>query len=171
MLLLAENSMRAMEVISFKNTGLFKRGVWLSAAALLTFAVTPAALDGSLWRDPSASLFAAGILAVFFGYFLHTTGIHRVVDEVTDCEDHLKVQRGRMEEIVPLSNVAAAEVSSGGGLHRITVRLREPTNLGGQFEFLPQASLWSNVAGVRRVAISLSERAKQMNGGGRNLPN
>jgi hypothetical protein len=158
--------MRAMQVISFKNTGLFKRGVWLSAAALTAFVVTPAALDGSLSQDPSPSLFSAGILAVFFAYFFWKTRIHRLADEVTDCEDHLKVQRGRTEEIVPLSNVSSAEVASGGGLQRITVRLREPTKLGTQFEFLPQASLWSNPAGVKRVAGSLSERANQLQGRG-----
>jgi hypothetical protein len=158
--------MRAMQVISFKNTGLFKRGIWLSGAALLAFVVSPAALDGSLWRNPASSLFAAAVLGMFFAYFLWKTRVYRLVDEVTDCEDHLKVQRGRSEEIVPLSNVSSAEVESGGGLHRITVRLREPTKLGAQFEFLPQASLWSNPAAVRRVAGSLSERANQMSGRG-----
>ena len=40
------------QVLSFKNTALFKRGVWLSAAALLAFVVAPAALTGELWRNP-----------------------------------------------------------------------------------------------------------------------
>ena len=33
----------AMQVISFKNTALFKRGIWLSAAALIAFVAGPAA--------------------------------------------------------------------------------------------------------------------------------
>jgi hypothetical protein len=82
-----------------------------------------------------------------------------------DCDDHLKVRRGRTEEIIRFSNVATADVSTSGGIHRITVRLRQPTKLGGQIEFLPQASLWSNLAGVKRVAAGLTERANQARDG------
>jgi hypothetical protein len=150
-----------MRVISFKNTSLFKRGVWLTAGALIAFAVIPFVLDGSLWQNPASSLFAAGILCAFFVYFLRKTHIHRLADEVMDGGDHLKVRRGRTEEIIQFANIAAADVSSSGGIHRITVRLRQPAKLGGQIEFLPQASLWSNLSGVKRVAAALTERANQ----------
>lgn len=154
-----------MRVISFRNTVLFKRGIWLTAAALIAFAVTPSALDGSLWQNPGSSLFAVGILGAFFGYFLWKTHIHRLADEVMDCDDHLKVRRGRTEELIRFSNIATADVTTSGGIHRITVRLRQPTKLGAQIEFLPQASLWSNLSGVKRVAASLTERATQANDG------
>ncbi len=150
-----------MRVISFKNTLLFKRGIWLSAAALIAFVMAPSALNGGLWRDPVPSWGAVCILAGFLVYFLWKTPIHRLADEVVDCEDHLEVRRGKTEEIIPFSNVAGADVSSSNGLHRITVRLIEPTKLGGEFEFLPQASLWSNLPGVKRVAASLTDRANQ----------
>jgi hypothetical protein len=150
-----------MQVISFKNTALFKRGIWLSAASLIAFALTPSALDGSLRQNPLSSLFVAGILCALFGYFLRKTHIHRLADEVTDCDDHLKVRRGRTEAIIPLSDVETADVSTSSGIHRITVRLRRPTTLGGQIEFLPQASLWSNLSGVKRVAAGLTDRANQ----------
>jgi hypothetical protein len=150
-----------MRVISFRNTVLFKRGIWLTAAALIVFAVTPSALDGSLWQNPESSLFAVGILGGFFVYLLRKTPIHRLADEVLDCDDHLKVRRGRKEEIIRFSNIAAADVSTSAGIHRITVRLRQPTKLGGQIEFLPQASLWSNLSGVKRVAAGLTDRANQ----------
>ncbi|MEP6884728.1 MAG: hypothetical protein ABJC66_08265 [Gammaproteobacteria bacterium] len=152
-----------MQVISFKNTGLFKRGIWLSAVALITFAVIPSALDGSLLRNPASALFPAGILGALFGYFLWKTQFHRLADEVVDCVDHLQVQTGGTREIILFSNIAAAEVSSGSGLHRITVRLLAPTKLGKQIAFLPQASLWSNLAAIKAVAIMLTERAKQAN--------
>ena len=155
----------AMRIISFRNTILLKRGMWLTAAALIAFAVTPSALDGSLRQNPASSLFAVGILGAFFVYFLRKTHIHRLADEVMDCDDHLKVRRGRTEEVIRFSNVAAADVSTSGGIHRITVRLRQPANLGGQIEFLPQASLWSNLSGVRRVAAGLTERANQAQDG------
>ena len=161
----AWNGHRIVRVISFKNTILLKRGVWLTAAALIAFAVTPALIDGSLQRNPASSLFAVGILCAFFVYFLWKTQLHRLADEVMDCDDHLKVRRGRTEETIRFSNIATADVSTSSGIHRITVRLRQPTKLGTQIEFLPQASLWSNLSGVKRVAAGLTDRANQANGG------
>jgi hypothetical protein len=150
-----------MQVISFKNTVLFKRGIWLSAGALMAFVVTPSVIDGSLVQDPTSTLFGVGLLGAFFVYFLRRTQIHRVVDEVLDYEDHLKVRRGRTGEVILFSNIDTADVSTGSGIHRITVRLRQPTKLGGKIEFLPQASLWSNVSAVKRLASSLADRANQ----------
>jgi hypothetical protein len=155
-----------MQVISFKNTALFKRGIWLTAAALIACTAAPFLLDGSLWRNPLPNLFGAGALCVVFGFFLQRTQIHRLADEVIDCDAGLKVRRGRIEEVIPFSNISAAEVSSSNGIHRITVRLREPTKLGGKIEFLPQASLWSNLAKVQRVAVGLTDRASQAKGAG-----
>jgi hypothetical protein len=153
-----------MQIISFRNTGLFKRGIWLTAAALISFALIPSALDGSLLQRPAPSLFAAAILGVCFVYFLWRTQFHRLADEVVDCQDHLEVQRGGTREIVPFSNISAAEAFSAGGLHRITVRLRESGRLGGRFDFLPQASLWSNPGRVSRLAVDLTDRAERSSG-------
>jgi hypothetical protein len=149
----------AMQVLSFKNTALFKRGIWLSGAALLAFVAAPAAWSGSLRQDPGPTLAVAAALCACFAYFLRKTQIHRLADEVLDCIDHLKIRRGRSEEIVYFSNIAAALACTGGGIQRITIHLREPTARGGRIEFLPQASLWSNPAGVKRVAANLTERA------------
>jgi hypothetical protein len=155
----------AMQVISFKSTALFKRGIWLSAAAMIAFVMAPSVLNGSLWRDPVPNWGAVCILGGLLAYFLRKTPIHRLADEVVDCEDHLKVRRGKTVEIIPFSNVSMAKVTSSSGLHRITVSLNQPTKLGGQIEFLPQASLWSNLSGVRRVAASLTDRANQAKSG------
>jgi hypothetical protein len=57
--------------------------------------------------------------------------------------------------------VSGVDVLSSGGFHRITVRLRERTKLGRQIEFLPQASLWSNLAAIKSLALSLTERAQE----------
>jgi hypothetical protein len=78
---------------------------------------------------------------------------------VLDCQDSLKIRRGRLTETIPLSNVAGAEVASGGGLHRITLRLRERSPMGRQIDFLPQASLWSNLPAIKRLALELTARA------------
>jgi len=148
-----------MQAISFKNTRLFKRGIWLSAAALIAFVAAPSAVDGELWRNPVPSAIAIGLLCAALAYFFWRTQMHRLADEVLDCQDSLKVRRGRLEETIPLSNVSGAEVLSGGGFHRITVRLHKRSKLGGQVDFLPQASLWSNLSAIKGVARNLTERA------------
>jgi hypothetical protein len=153
-----------MQVISFRNTALFKRGIWLTAAALIACVTAPFMMDGSLWRNPLPNVFAVGALCLFLGFFLWKAQILRLADEVVDCVDSLKVRRGALEAIVPFSNIAAADVSTGSGIHRITVRLREPTTLGSTIEFLPQASLWSNLPAVQRVAAGLAERGSQAKG-------
>jgi hypothetical protein len=149
----------AGQIISFKNTRLFKRGMWLSAAALIAFVVLPAALDGTLLGNPIPHVFAVGVLIVCWVGFFWKTQVHRVADEVADCGDHLKVRRGRVEEDIPFSKISVVEMSTHVRIHRITLRLRELSRFGGRIEFLPQASLWSNPEGVRRVATGLAERA------------
>jgi hypothetical protein len=149
-----------VRAISFKNTALFKRGIWLSAIALIVFVGAPSALNGELWRNPLPNAIAIGILCAALVYFFWNTQMHRLADEVLDCGDRLKVRRGRLEETIPLSQVSAAEVMSRGGFHRITLRLKERSKLfGARLEFLPQASLWSNRAALKELAEDLSERA------------
>lgn len=148
-----------MRAISFKNTALFKRGIYLSAAALLAFVAAPAALAGDLWRNPLPSAIAIGLLCAALSYFFWKTQVHRLADEVLDCGDTLKVQRGRTQESIPLSAVAAVQVSSSGGFHRITVRLRASGRFGNRIEFLPQASLWSNLPAIKALAQDLADRA------------
>jgi hypothetical protein len=86
-----------MQVISFKHTALFKRGMWLSAAAVIACVMAPSFLDGSLLRSPIPHLGAIGILGGFWVFFLRRTQLNRVADEVVDFEDHLKVRRGRTD--------------------------------------------------------------------------
>ena len=149
-----------MRAISFKNTALFKRGIWLSAIALILFVAAPSVLNGNLWRNPLPSAIAIGILCAALIYFFWNTQMHRLADEVLDCGDRLKVRRGRIEETVPLSQISAAEVTSRGGFHRITLRLKERSKLfGNRIEFLPQASLWANLAALKGLVQDLSERA------------
>jgi hypothetical protein len=154
-----------MKVISFKNTILLKRGMWLTAVALMAVVATPWVLDGSFQREPVVHVIPMCILGSFWIYFLRKMQFHRLADEVTDCEDYLKVRKGQLEETIPFSNVSKVDVSTSGNIHRITICLHQPTKLGGQIVFLPQASLWSNLAGVKRVAMDLTERATQANDG------
>ena len=150
-----------MQVLSFKNTALFKRGVWLSAAALLAFVAAPAALSGELWSNPVPSAIAFGLLMAALVYFFWKTQVHRLADEVLDAQDALKIRRGRVEESIPLSKVSAVEVLSGSGFHRLSVRFHDRTKFGRKIDFLPQASLWSNPAAIKAVAFDLTERAQR----------
>jgi hypothetical protein len=149
-----------VQVISFKNTALFKRGIWLSAAALIVFVGAPAALDGNLWRNPLPNAIPIGLLCAALLYFFWKTQMHRLADEVLDCGDRLEVRRGRIAGTIPLSQVAAVEVSSSGGFHRLTIQLRTASQFGPRIEFLPQASLWSNLGAIKQLALGLSQRAK-----------
>lgn len=149
------------QVLSFKNTALFKRGVWLSASALLAFVVAPAALNGELRSNPLPTAIAFGLLLAALVYFFWRTQVFRLADYVFDCQDSLEVHRGRTEETILLSNVSGAEVTSHAGFHRITIRLYERAKLGRQIEFLPQASLWSNLVAIEALALSLRERAQK----------
>lgn len=148
-----------MQVLSFKNTALFKRGLWLSMATLLVFAASPFVLDGRLWRQPGASLIGVDLLVVLFGVLLWRTRFHLLADEVIDADVHLVVRRGKHMVLVLFSNIASAEVMTFSGIHRVVVRLHEATPLGKRIEFLPQASLWSNLPAVQRIATSLANRA------------
>jgi len=151
-----------VRAISFKNTALFKRGIWLSAIALILFVGAPSVLNGNLWRKPLPSAIAIGILCAALIYFFRNTQMHRLADEVLDCGERLKVRRGRIEETIPLSQVSAVEVISHSGFHRITLRLRERSkHFGDRIEFLPQASLWSNLGALKGLAQELSERANR----------
>jgi hypothetical protein len=150
-----------VHVISFKNTALFKRGLWLSMVTLLLFAASPFLLDGRLWREPASSLIGVDLLVVLFAYLLWRTRFHLLVDQVIDAERHLVVNRGRDMVLVLFSNIAFAEVVSFSGVHRVVVRLHESTPLGRRIEFLPQASLWANLPAVQRVAANLANRALQ----------
>ena len=152
-----------MQLISFKQTTLLKRGFWLSAAALIAFVILTSVIDGSLWQNPLPTVMALCVLVTFLGYFLWKLPIHRLADSVIDCHDHLVARRRWTQESIPLASVAAAQVSTGLGVHRVTIRLRVPSRLGQEIEFLPQASLWSSLSGVQQVASDLRDRANRAN--------
>jgi hypothetical protein len=152
-----------VQLISFKQTTLLKRGFWLSAAALIAFVILTSVIDGSLWQNPLPTVMALCVLVTFLGYFLWKLPIHRLADSVIDCHDHLVARRRWTQESIPLASVAAAQVSTGLGVHRVTIRLRVPSRLGQEIEFLPQASLWSSLSGVQQVASDLRDRANRAN--------
>jgi hypothetical protein len=152
---------KVVKIISFRETVLFKRGVVVSVLALIACTATPAFIGAAAAFLPS--LAATGAMAVVCTYFLYRTRTLALVDEVMDCEDHLKVRRGRREIAVSMTGILRAQISSASGIHRVTVRLRAPGELGSTLEFLPQASLWSNRPALDAMAGDLTARARQAN--------
>jgi hypothetical protein len=139
---------------------LYKRGFWLSAAALVAAVAAPSVSDGSIFNQPIVHMVPLCILIGFWVYFLQKGRFFSIVDEVVDCGDHLKVRRSRTEVVIPFSAIASAEVTTDFRIHRITIHLREQTKMGNRVDFWPQASLWSNLFGIQQLALSLAERAK-----------
>ena len=150
-----------MQVISFKDTVLYKRGFWLSAAALVAAVAAPSVVDKSIFNQPAIHIIPICILIGFSIYFLQKGRFFSIADEVVDCGDHLKVRRARTEIEIPFSNISAAEVSTAYRMHRITVHLREQTKVGKRVDFWPQASHWGNLFAVQQVAIDLTDRARR----------
>jgi hypothetical protein len=149
-----------VQVISFKDTILYKRGIWLSAAALVAAVAAPSVIDGSIFNQPIVHVVPLSILIGFWVYFLQKARLFSIVDEVVDCGDHLNVRRARTEVVIPFSTIVSVEVTTDFRMHRITIHLRERTKIGSRIDFWPQASLWSNISGVQQLALSLAERAK-----------
>jgi hypothetical protein len=153
-----------MQVISFKDTVLYKRGFLLSAAALVAAVAAPSVVDHSIFAQPVVHLVPIFILIGFWVYFLQKGRFFNIADEVVDCGDHLKVRRARTEVEIPFSSISAAEVSTAYRMHRITLQLREQTELGTRVDFWPQASHWGNLFAVQQVATGLADRAKRATG-------
>jgi len=154
-----------MQVISFKDTTLYKRGFWLSAAALVVAVAAPSFVDKSIFNQPIVHITPICILIGFWVYFLQRGRFFSIADEVVDCGDHLKVRRARMDVEIRFSNILTAEVSTAYRMHRITIHLRERTNMGKRVDFWPQASLWGNLFAVQQIAMNLADRAKRAGGG------
>lgn len=150
-----------MRVISFKSTALFKRGVAFSAVALAAVVVTPALVRAGGRPNLVANLASLAMLGAFWIYVLAKTHLHLLADEVTDAGDHIRVHRGRTIFVIALADIRAVTVTTGAGLHRMTLHLAAPSPLGTSIDFLPQASLWSNLPAIERVAALLAQRADQ----------
>ena len=153
-----------MRVISFKDTVLYKRGLWLSAVALVAAVAAPSLVDKSFFGQPVVHAIPICLLMGFSVYLLQSGRFFSIADEVVDCGGYLKVRRARTEIKIPFSAISAAEVSTTYRMHRITVHLREQTKLGARVDFWPQASHWGNLSAIQRLANDLTDRAHRAGG-------
>jgi hypothetical protein len=150
-----------MQVISFKDTVLYKRGCWLSAVALVAAVAAPSVVDRSIFDQPFVHAIPICVLIGFLIYLLQSGRFFSIADEVIDCGDYLKVRRARTEINILFSSISAAEVATTYRMHRITISLREQTKLGTRVDFWPPASHWGNLFAVQQVANDLADRARR----------
>ena len=147
------------------------RSFWLRVIVLVAFVLVVEVFAGSLQRAPVTSIVSLFILVGFWYYFYRKmSNIELLVDEVFDCDTSLKVRRGGIEEIVPLSNISKVEVPSMG-VDRIAVYFAMATTLGQQIDFIPdnlsKSKSWSlKLAELNRLAADLNARANRAQGVG-----
>jgi hypothetical protein len=96
------------------------------------------------------------------------SNIGLLVDEVFDCDTSLKVRRGSIEEMVPLSNISKVEVPRTG-VDRIAVHFAMATTLGKQIDFIPDNLSKSKSSSLKlvelnRQAADLNARANRAQG-------
>lgn len=79
------------------------------------------------------------VMAVF-GYVLFRKLLFDLVDEVYDLGDTLLVRNKGMEVHIPLTNIINVSASTFTNPPRITLRLREPCDLGKDISFMVPTS-------------------------------
>jgi hypothetical protein len=106
-------------------------------------------------------LISAGLLSALYLYFLRrNTRFHTFADEVLDCGDHLQISKGRIQVIVPVTNIARASLSPGPSLmSTVIVEFIQPTEIGKQIEFLTEDQSKTDFTEARAIAEDLNARA------------
>jgi hypothetical protein len=157
------------QLISSSGAQLLMRRFRLYAVAVTGVLLVVSILDGRLWRHPVTSVVPILILVGFWYYFYRRmSDIGLFVDEVFDCETYLQVRRGRLEKMVPLSNISNVEVPRVG-VDRIAMHFAIATTLGQQINFIPDnvsqtKSSSLKLAELNRLAADLDARAKRARG-------
>jgi hypothetical protein len=152
-------SIESSKVISRKSTRVYKRALWASPVAVfLVLGLAHWLLDRPhVYID----LISVGLLAALYLYFLRKmTKFHTFADEVLDCGDHLQISKGRIQVIVPVTNIARASLSPGPSLmSTVIVEFIQPTEIGMQIEFPTEDQSKTDFAEARAIAEDLSARA------------
>lgn len=148
--------MSSGQVISRKNTRLYKLAIWASAAGMVVLVMAMSWQRSGNIAFRAQNVVPAIILAGFWIYFVRRSQVPMVADEVVNCGDHLEVRRGKTQAAVPFSNIAGAQASMIFGLPGVKIDLVEPVDLGKQVVFWTQSK---SVAEMYRVAKDISERA------------
>jgi hypothetical protein len=154
-------SIESSKVISRKSTRVYKRRLWASAAVVF-FAVS---LANWLLDRPHiyVDLISAALLVALYLYFLRKhTRFHTFADEVLDCGDQLRISKGRIQVIVPFTNIARASLSPGPSLmSSVIIEFVQPIEMGKQVEFLTEHKSKTVFTEAEAIAENLNARVAQ----------
>lgn len=147
---------RQIKRISSRLTWFNKRlfpMIWFGFLAF--FLVT--SLGAGVVRQPDGALFLiAPLVMAGFGYFLFKIFVWDLADEVWDGGDLLVVRQRANQVIVPLASCRNVSYSPWISPQRLTLTLREPSELGSEIAFMPPQRLLP--FGTPEVVRDLIER-------------
>jgi hypothetical protein len=132
-----DDRLTAMKLISSRVTYFQKRVfpcIWFSF--LMMIALAGGVMSNGPWQSRLPILLGPLVMSVF-GYALFRKLLFDLVDEVYDLGDTLLVRNKGMEIHIPLANIINVSASTFTNPPRITLRLREPCDLGKDISFIP----------------------------------
>ncbi len=130
-----------MKLISSSRTYFQKRVfpcLWFGI--LLSVMVMLCSVPGKPGQSPLPFVLVPLLMAVF-GYVLFRKLLWDLVDEVYDLGDALLVRNKGMEVRIPLTSIINISASTFTNPPRITLRLREPCDLGNDISFMLPTSI------------------------------
>jgi hypothetical protein len=155
------NDAQVGQRISSNDTRTLKRAFLLGVVVMNGGILVNSVVDGSLLRQPFAQIGAFAILLVVWALFLKKWKIFGLADAVFDCGDHLSVRKGKVEQIIPFSNIASVSASSMFNVNRIKVAVAAQAKPWRVIEFVPETSSQSKVAEMHHLASALAARAQR----------
>lgn len=153
-----------MNIISSKQTFFTKRifpAIWLGGVVLfLIFGVTT-----NVSRAPSPGnivFLLVPALMLVFGFLLFRKLLWNLADEVQDGGSFLLVRKGAVEKRIPLADILNVSMSQFTNPKRVTLRLRNPCELGDEIAFIPKMPVFRlNPFARNAVAEDLMRRVDQ----------
>lgn len=129
------------------------------------------------WVAPATSLLILAVMSLqwsksdgawpwYFWFFLaaavivaalHGVKMGRLVDEVVDHGDYLRVRRGSIEESIPIADIEKISSNHAFRPARATLLLRRPGRLGDRVSFIPREN-WLGAYVESAVVVELRQR-------------
>ena len=125
-----------MRKISSHLTFYYKRifpAFWFGFLAIWTFIAIPGVING---KAPFFIIIFPFIMAAF-GYFLMRVLVFCLVDEAYINEDQIFIKNKSKEVTFPISDILNVDCTMMTNPERITLTLKNPTELGSEISFSP----------------------------------
>ncbi len=115
--------------------------VWFGFLALFFFVAAGAAIAKRDFAAAAPAIVVPLVMAVF-GFVLMKFLVFDLVDEVWDEGDSLIIRNGRRTIDVQLTEIINVNYSTATNPPRVTLMLREPSELGSEISFMPPTRAW-----------------------------